>query len=323
MPKRPREADKGEAKSTPANVAYGAVNKAGDPIPVTPIVRPPLLSGSSSLRVAAWNLNGLRSFVEKRGALLADFYRQEQPDILGITEHKITEQDKAEVVEAEIRKILKFAGEFKFVWNFSSVKKGYAGSLAIVKKSVFDCGVQVQLGIDGKSDPEGRVISLLFESVAVVLAYVPNSGQTLDRLSYRISSWDTQFAAFCLGLNAQKKFGVVVAGDLNVAHRDADIWNVDAPHVPKGAGTTPQERQSFQRLLLDQGLSDTFAQAHPDATGWFSYWSVRARNKPKNRGLRLDYVLADQKKIKVTDAFIGQEFAPEGDHCPVGVVLQM
>jgi exodeoxyribonuclease-3/AP endonuclease-1 len=113
----------------------------------------------------------------------------------------------------------------------------------------------------------------------------------------------------------------VIAGDLNVAIRDCDIWNVDAAHIPKLAGTTPQERKSFQSKFLDRGFVDTFAAAHPDKTGWFSYWSVKAGNKPKNRGLRLDYVLAD-KKVKVLDAFISPEFAPGGDHCPTGIILQ-
>ncbi len=322
MPKRLREDEK--ARAGTANVAYGAVNKAGDTIPFVPIVRPAVVSSNSTLRVAAWNLNGLRSFVEKRGALLSKLWKQEQLDILGITEHKITEQDKADLVEVEIKKILKSAGvekEVKFVWNMSSVKKGYAGSLAIVRQSVFDKCTKVQLAIGG-SDPEGRVISLLFDSVAVVIAYVPNSGQTLERLNYRITSWDKQFATHCLDLNEKKKFGVIVAGDLNVAHRDVDIWNVDAPHVPKGAGTTPQERKSFEDLLLKKGLADTFASAHPEATGWFTYWSVRARNKPKNRGLRLDYVLADKTKTTVADAYISPELAADGDHCPVGVVLE-
>ena len=39
---------------------------------------------------------------------------------------------------------------------------------------------------------------------------------------------------------------VVLLGDLNVAHLDADIWNVDAKHIPKSAGTTPQERAAVR-----------------------------------------------------------------------------
>lgn len=34
-----------------------------------------------------------------------------------------------------------------------------------------------------------------------------------------------------------------------------DIWNVEAPHVPKSAGTTAEERESFGKLL-DSGFKD-------------------------------------------------------------------
>ena len=46
------------------------------------------------------------------------------------------------------------------------------------------------------------------------------------------------------------------------------------------------------------------------ATGWFSYWSVRAGNRPFNKGLRLDYTLASRRLfdggsdgVEVVDAF--------------------
>ena len=42
---------------------------------------------------------------------------------------------------------------------------------------------------------------------------------------------------------------VVLLGDLNVAHLDADIWNHAAKHIPKSAGTTPEERRAFGELL--------------------------------------------------------------------------
>lgn len=34
-----------------------------------------------------------------------------------------------------------------------------------------------------------------------------------------------------------------------------DIWNLEAPHVPKSAGTTAEERESFGKLL-DSGFKD-------------------------------------------------------------------
>lgn len=76
-------------------------------------------------------------------------------------------------------------------------------------------------------------------------------------------------------------------------------------------------------------LADTFRERYPNATGVFSYWSVRAGNRPLNRGMRLDYCLAsrtlvDGKRGSVHDAFVlDQDTVGVSDHCPVGVVLRL
>lgn len=51
----------------------------------------------------------------------------------------------------------------------------------------------------------------------VVTLYVPNSGQTLERLSYRTEEWDVALRAYVEKLEGEGK-PVVVCGDLNVAH---------------------------------------------------------------------------------------------------------
>lgn len=329
MPKRARCETENEAPNQPdsgkaKNTAYGEVNKAGEPIKAQPIQRPVLTQKPNErLCIVTWNLNGMRSFVEKRVDLIRKLFEKEHVDILAITEHKITDDVKARAVEVEVRKALEGLVDVDFEWHMSVAKKGYAGTLVIIRSDIHKLCKEVTRGIDGKaaSDTEGRVLTLNFPSMYVVGVYVPNSGMTLDRLQYRTKSWDTSFSEYCQKLSKEKP--VVVAGDLNVARRDMDIWNVDAVHIPKLAGTTPQERKSFEQHLLGQaGLVDVFAELHADKTGWFTYWSVKAGNKPKNRGLRLDYVLAD-KKVKTLDAFILPEFAPNGDHCPVGVIAHV
>lgn len=76
-------------------------------------------------------------------------------------------------------------------------------------------------------------------------------------------------------------------------------------------------------------LVDTLRELHPNARGVFSFWSTRARNRPQNRGLRLDYCLVSPCLVDGTsgclhDAFVLDE-ATVGlsDHCPVGAVLRL
>lgn len=323
MPKRNRDVSESREHEKPSkavNVAYGEYNKRGDTIPCKPIPKPTMSVGlNRRLTVVAWNLNGIRSFVEKRGDLLKQLWERDHLDILGITEHKVTDKARADEIESSIRKLLS-GHDIRFIWSMCSYKKGYAGSLAIVRGDLFERIEGTSFGYDTKPDPEGRIITLEFKNTAVVIAYVPNSGMKLDRLKYRVGTWDKEFSNYCTDLSRTKS--VIIAGDLNVAHRDEDIWNVDAPHIPKLAGTTSEERKSFQNRFLDAGFVDSFACMHPEKTGWFSYWSVKAKNKPKNRGLRLDYVLVD-KHVKLLDAFIRVGLCKDGDHCPVGIVAEL
>ena len=119
-----------------------------------------------------------------------------------------------------------------------------------------------------------------------------------------------------------------------MGHLDDDIYNKDAPHTKKQCGLTPEERASWSETLRTVGLVATFRAFHPNATGWYSYWSGRAGNKPKNRGLRLDYFAASERMmgsdgaetgaVKVVDSFILDKLVAEAsDHAPVGITLAL
>lgn len=189
-------------------------------------------------------------------------------------------------------------------------------------------GLGVPVALDRDYNIEGRVLTLDLGSFSLVLAYVPNSGQDLKRLDYRIDTWEEDLKAH---LKALEELGkpVVYVGDLNVAHLDLDIWNVGAKHLAKSAGTTPQEREAMGRLL-DAGFVDTFRALHPNARHAYTFWSVRAGNRPWNRGLRLDYCIssasmspsaAETQLPRVVDSFILDHFNSNGDHAPVGCVV--
>merc|ERR1712032_140779 len=178
-----------------------------------------------------------------------------------------------------------------------------------------------------KGADEGRTICVDMPKLFVVVSYVMNSGDGLVRLKKRLGHWDPKMRSYLQSLS--KKKPVVLLGDLNVAHRDEDIWNVEAPHVPKSSTTTPEERASFGKLL-QAGFVDGFAHMHPDVKGAFTYWSVRAGNRKPNRGLRLDYAIASEGMFKKTkpgaklaDAFHLPAYAPSGDHCPVGAIVRV
>lgn len=102
-------------------------------------------------------------------------------------------------------------------------------------------------------DDEGRLITLEFELFFLVVVYTPNSGAKLDWLKPRTEIWENKFREHLLKLKEKK--GVVVMGDLNVAHKEIDVAN------PKScvniAGFTDEERACFTKLL-SCGFKDTF-----------------------------------------------------------------
>ena len=203
---------------------------------------------------------------------------------------------------------------------------GHAGELLSVVEGMgdFRCGYT----------DEGRVLTLEFDAFTMVFTYVPNSGQKLERLEYRLKKWDVDFRAYLRHLDGETRGKpVIVGGDLNVGHLDEDIYNVDAPHTKKQCGLTPEERSSWTRTLESVKLVDTFRAFHPNARGWYSYWSGRAGNKPRNRGLRLDYFAASERivssgrdggGVRVVDSFVLDKLVAEAsDHAPVGITLAL
>ena len=62
-----------------------------------------------------------------------------------------------------------------------------------------------------------------FNQFVLVCVFVPNSGDKLDRLDYRVKEWDPDFSEYLKELETKNKKPVVVCGDMNVAHLDKDI----------------------------------------------------------------------------------------------------
>jgi len=307
---------------------YTKYKEAGSiPEPVMPrVAADAATAGRAHLKVIAWNIGGLRGFLRGREKDLPKLIESERPDVLGLIEHKL--QDSHDDSDEAIKALLEALPDYeKAAVHCSTAKKGYSGTAILLRKGS-PKPLQVETCNLPSATDEGRLIMVEYEALFLVLSYVPNSGDGLKRLAERTGQWDVQLREKLAKLAAQKPTALI--GDLNVAHLDTDIWNVEAPHIPKSAGTTVEERQSFAKLL-DAGFVDAFRHIHPEVLGAFTYWSVRAGNRPKNRGLRLDYVViskdmvsstGEERKAALVDAFHLPDMSP-GDHCPVGAVISM
>lgn len=218
--------------------------------------------------------------------------------------------------ETEIDKLKQSIKGFRYrYFNTSRARKGYSGVAILSKRKP----LSHQDGIGcSKFDKEGRAITLEFEEYYLVNVYVPNSGQTLERLDERTKSWDRCLESYVAKL--EKKKPVILVGDLNCARLDIDVHNPKT--CAKYAGFTPQERASFEQLFKCTTLQDTYRHFYPEKTDVFTYWSYRQKAREKNKGWRIDYCLTSKPLIKrLKSAFVHHDVLGS-DHCPVGITLR-
>jgi exodeoxyribonuclease-3 len=120
-------------------------------------------------------------------------------------------------------------------------------------------------------------------------------------------------------IELQEHKPVIVCGDLNVAHKEIDLKNPKTNL--KTAGYTIEERESFDKLLKDAELIDTYRFLNPEKVE-YSYWSYRFNSRTKNTGWRIDYFLISEKYIKnVKKSLILTEIMGS-DHAPIKLVLK-
>jgi exodeoxyribonuclease-3 len=83
---------------------------------------------------------------------------------------------------------------------------------------------------------------------------------------------------------------VLVGGDLNIAHREADLKNWKGNVA--NAGFLPQERAWLDRLLGDDGFVDVHRALAGEGPGPYTWWSWRGKAFDNDAGWRIDYLLA-------------------------------
>ncbi|MBR1574148.1 MAG: exodeoxyribonuclease III [Bacteroidales bacterium] len=249
------------------------------------------------MKCISWNVNGLRACVGKN---FREVFEALDADFFCIQETKMQEGQLD----------LAFPGYASY-WNYAD-KKGYSGTAIYTRREPLS--VRYGIGVD-EHDHEGRVITLEMPSWFLVCVYVPNSQDGLRRLDYRMR-WEDDFRAYLTGLAREK--GVVVCGDLNVAHNEIDLKNPATNHF--NAGFSDQERGKFGDLLA-AGFTDTWRAAHPGEVK-YSWWSYRGRARENNAGWRIDYFLVSDSLHKhVIHTDIHTEITGS-DHCPVELVLE-
>lgn len=253
------------------------------------------------MKIVSFNVNGLRAVLQKN--FIQEFYSFDA-DIFSLNETKLS----------EVKDKFNFEPEgYNIYYTNSKIRKGYSGVCVFSKLTPLNIWYGLK---DHKYDDEGRVITLEFENFYYVACYVPNSGDGLKRLDFRME-FEDDLLDYLNSLNKLKP--IIYAGDLNVAHKEIDIKNPKANE--RNAGYTIEERNAFSRLL-DNGYTDIYRQMNPN-TVKYSWWSYRFNARSNNAGWRIDYFILSNR---IVDKVISTDICNEimgSDHCPIVLEIDL
>jgi exodeoxyribonuclease-3 len=249
------------------------------------------------MKIVSWNINSLR----RRQTRFLEWLGSTKPDVVCLQETKCTDE-QFPVLD------LKAAGYHAAFHG----QKSYNG-VAIISK-IEPTEVRSSL-CDEEDDPQARVIAATIGSVRIYSVYAPN-GQAVGSLAYDYKmTWYGRLRS-CLQREKHDR-AMVVCGDFNVAPKDEDVYD---PDLWRGAiMCSDGERRAFDELC-EIGLIDTL-RLHHSEPGLFTWWDYRMLSFPKNRGLRIDAVLASKAlSNKCSAAGIDREIRKgeePSDHAPI------
>ncbi len=262
------------------------------------------------MRIATWNVNSLRSRIDRVEA----FLQRHDIDVLALQETKAREDQLPLMGLQSLGYDVAAAGVDQ--WN---------GVAVISRVGITD----VTVGFDampGWGEPlaaEARAIGVTCGGVRVWSLYVPNGRKPDDPHYVYKLDWLGRLRD---AAKAWLDEPVALVGDWNIAPTDEDVF--DITRFAKSTHVTPPERAAFDGFLQDGWLDVV----RPLVRGGeaFTYWDYYRQRFERNRGMRIDLVVASPPLARrVTGAFVDREErgGADGhgkgasDHAPVVVEL--
>ena len=248
------------------------------------------------MRIVSWNINSLR----KRQDRLFPWLEATKPDIVCLQETKCRD-DQFPLLALQ-------AAGYHSVYHG---EKSYNGVAIVTKTEPHN--VRPSL-CDEVVDPQARVIAATIGDLRVFSIYAPN-GQAVSSPAYQYKlHWYNRLRN---SIAKEKSADLVVCGDFNVAPHDVDIYD---PNLWRGAIMASDGERAAFRELCNIGLRDTLRIHHKEGE-LFSWWDYQMRAFEKNRGLRIDAILASEELAKKCIASgIDREMRKgkePSDHAPV------
>ena len=255
------------------------------------------------MRIATWNVNGLRARID----FIVHWLKNREPDVVGMQELKVTDDE--------------FPHEPFNDLGYTVITHGQKGWNGVAIASRLPIEV-TDRGLPGEDDAGARLIRGRIgeggQSLSFATVYCPN-GKDLGHRDFPVKlKWYESLAGYLGGLGVDGPF--LIGGDFNVVPEPVDCWRGEAAD-----GTifcTADERNRYQ-ALLDCGLVDLYRRVEPEKQA-FSWWDYRGGAFHRGMGLRIDMLLGNEALTdRVQDVVIDRAYRYKkdgliaSDHVPV------
>ena len=227
----------------------------------------------AAVRIATWNVNGLRARLE----FALHWLRERRPGLVGLQELKLSGEHFPHAAFAEAGYRAAVHGQKS--WN----------GVAILCREDLELEV-LQTGLPGQGDFGARLLSARAAGLAFTTVYCPNGKNTGHEDFPRKLAWFDALAEHLAGQAERTGQGgraELLVGDFNIVPAALDSWN--EKELAGSIFHTGKERARLQALLA-LGFCDLFREKHPELRA-FSWWDYRGGAFHRGQGLRIDLLL--------------------------------
>ena len=251
------------------------------------------------MRVATWNINGLRARID----FMKLWLDARKPNVVGLQELKTPTED--------------FPHEEFLELGYKALVHGQKSWNGVAILTNVDAELR-QTGLPGEDEWGARLITAEIDGgLEFTTVYCPN-GKSIDHADYpnKLRWYDSLLSHWQQSDHTNR----IICGDFNIVPVPADSWRGDA--ADGEIFHTTEERARLQ-AVMDTGLTDLYRHHYPDEQA-FSWWDYRGGAFHRKHGLRIDFLLGTDAALQCTkDVVIDRDFRKKqdgltaSDHCPV------
>lgn len=262
------------------------------------------------LTVTSVNVNGLRAAAKKG---YVEWLAATDADVICLQEVRAEPEQLPEAVRRP---------DGWHAFHAPAGAKGRAGVSLCTRREPDE--VRIGFG-SSEFDGSGRYVEADLPGVTVASLYLPSGEVGTERQDEKIR-FMAEFLPYLRELKARSAAAgreVVVCGDWNIAHREADLKNWRGNK--KSSGFLPEERAWLSEVFEE--YVDVVRRLHPEEEGPYSWWSYRGRAFDNDTGWRIDLQVATEglagralKGYVERAATHGERWS---DHAPVTVVYDL